>query len=344
MIIAVDILSGEKPADVLIRGAIDATKEKDISVILIGNSAIIEEKLKKFVYNKKKVEVVHTDEFIGMDEIPTKAIKEKPRSSVIIAAELVKSGKADAFVSPGNTGASLTAAYIKFGRLKGVSRPAILAHIPKGKDSFTALLDVGANIESKPINLVQFAVMGEVYAETVWGIKKPKIGLLSNGSEESKGTEITRKSYKILKRLPLNFVGYIEGRDIFTENVDVAVCDGFVGNILLKGIEGIGKLIFSFFKEEIRKYPFSQLGALLMSGTFKTIRKKVDYAEYGGAPLIGLNKPCIISHGSASSKEIYNAIKVAARIVNYKLNKNIVARLREYDVTKFNWFNWERFF
>lgn len=341
MRVAVDILSGEKPPELLIKGAIDSTKNKDIEVILIGNAEIIEKALKKYVYNEKKVKIIHTTEYIKMDESPTQAMKSKPNSSVFIAAEIVKNGEADAFISPGNTGATLTAAYMKLGRLKGVVRPAILAHVPKGKNKFTALLDVGANPECKPIHLVQFAVMGEIYAKVVWNVKKPKIGLLSNGTEISKGTEITQKAYKILKKLPVNFIGYIEGRDLFSDEVDVAVCDGFCGNILLKGIEGIGKFIFHLFKEDIRKYPFSQIGALLMSGTFKSIMNKVDYTEYGGAPLIGVNGTCIVCHGSSESKEIYNAIMVASKIHKYKLNNIITEKLKEYDISKFHWFRWE---
>jgi len=341
MKIAVDIMSGEEAPELLIKGAVEATNEMDVNVILVGETGIIEQALKKYIYKNEKISVIHSSEVITMNEVPTVAIKQKPNASVFVAAKLVKDGLADAFVSPGNTGATFAAAYMNMGRLKGVARPAILAVVPKISDKFTVILDVGANPECKPIHLVQFAVMGESYASTVLGIDKPRVGLLSNGKELSKGTEITQKAYKILKKLPLNFVGYIEGRDIFKDDIDVAVCDGFTGNILLKSIEGLGRTLLSILKNEINKSAISKIGAMFMSNTFKRIKKKMDYAEYGGAPLIGINGTCIVTHGSSNDKEIKNGIKVAVQMLAFQLNKIITEKLKKYNISKFHWFRWE---
>ncbi len=341
MKIAVDIMSGENAPEMLIKGAVDATKEFKANVILVGDAKLIENALKIHSYVSNRISVVHASEVITMNESPTTAIKEKQNSSVFVAAGLVKKGVADAFVSPGNTGATFAAAYMNLGRLKGVARPAILAHVPKKGKGYTILLDVGANPECKPIHLVQFAAMGEIYARTVMGIKKPTIGLLSNGSETSKGTEITRKAYKVLNDLPLNFIGYIEGRDIFSNSVDVAICDGFLGNVLLKTIEGLGITILKIFKEEIDKSALSKIGAMFMVKSFHNIKKKMDYAEYGGAPLIGLNGISIVTHGNSNDKEIKNGIRVAVQMLNYNINNNIIDTLREYKISKIHWFKWE---
>ncbi len=342
MKIAVDIMSGEKAPEILIKGAIEASMELDnANIILVGESQIIEQSLKNYAYNDERISIVHSSEVITMNEIPTQAIKQKPNASIFVAARLVKDGLADALVSPGNTGATFTATYMYWGRLRGVARPAILALIPKISDKFTVILDVGANPECKPIHLVQFAAMGEAYASTVMGIEKPKIGLLSNGTEISKGTETTQKAYKILKKLPLNFVGYIEGRDIFRDDINVVICDGFTGNILLKTIEGLGRTLLLILKNNINKSAFSKIGAIFMSNTFKQLKKKMDYAEYGGAPLIGINGTCIVTHGSSNDKEIKNGIKVASKMLNYHLNNIIVEKLKEYNISKIHWFRWE---
>ncbi|MBN1898953.1 MAG: phosphate acyltransferase PlsX [Spirochaetes bacterium] len=342
MKIAVDIMSGERSPEILIKGAVEAANKLDITAILVGEKNIIEQALKTYNYRKDKITFVHSSEVITMNEIPTIAIKQKPNASVFVAARLVKDGLADAFVSPGNTGATFAAAFLNLGRLKGVSRPAILGVMPKVSDKFTVILDVGANPECKPIHLVQFAAMGEAYASTVLGIDSPRIGLLSNGTELSKGTDITQRTYKILKKLPVNFIGYIEGRDIFSDEVDVAVCDGFTGNIVLKALEGVGKALLNILKSEINKSALSKLGAIFMMKSFNKIRKKVDYSEYGGAPLIGIDGTCIVTHGSSNDKEIMNGIKVASQMLNYQLNKMISNKLKEYHISKMHWFHREK--
>ena len=343
MKIAVDVMSGDRPPEELILGALDSLRETDANIILVGDKDIINDSLSRFSYNKNRIEVVHSSQVIAMKESPTTAIKAKPDASVLISAGLVKQGRADGFVSPGNTGATFAAAFMNLGRLKGVDRPAILVTSPTyKKKKYTALLDAGANVECKPINLAQFAVMGSIYASKVWGVKNPRIALLSNGSEESKGTSLTRKAFHILEKLPVNFLGYTEGKNLIDNSVDIVVCDGFTGNIALKVIEGAGILLYTVLKTEIKKSIIYKGLALLMSKVFKEMKKQLDSAEYGGAPLIGINGTCIISHGSSDSKGIKNGIKVAAKFIKNDVNKEIVEKLKEYGINKLKLLHWER--
>ncbi len=343
MKIAVDVMSGERKPEILIAGALESLKETGTNLILVGKKDIINDALLNFAYNKDKVEVIHSSEVITMNESPTTAIKLKKDASVIVCAKLVKQGLADGFVSPGNTGATYAAASMNLGRLKGVSRSGIIVTVPTEKKDFhTALLDAGANTECKAINLVQHAVMGSIYASKIWGIKNPKVALLSNGEEESKGTEITRKAYNMLKKLPLNFVGYAEGNNIIDASIDVAVCDGFTGNIVLKIIEGAGLFLYNTFKTEINKNIIYKGLTLLMMKVFKALKKKLDYAEYGGAPLIGINGTCIITHGTSNSKEIKNGIKIAAKYIKSDINGEIIEKLKQFGVNKLNLLHWER--
>ncbi len=228
----------------------------------------------KFTYDLKRVEIIHSNEVVTMNESPTVALKAKANASVLVCANLVKKGVADGFLSPGNTGATFAAAFMRLGRLKGVARPAILTPCPTKTAKLTALLDAGANPDCKPINLVQFAVMGSVFASHVWGVKNPKVAILSNGTEESKGIEITRKAYHILKKLPLNFIGYAEGRNLFDNSIDVAITDGFTGNIVLKTIEGVGLTVLNILNTEIKKSIVFKGLALLMMKVFKKLKKK----------------------------------------------------------------------
>ncbi len=342
MKIAVDVMSGERGPEELIKGALEAAAVYNINIVLVGDKNIINYILQRHTYNKDLIEIVHASEVITMKEQPTAAIKKKPDASVLVSARLVKDGLADAFVSPGNTGATFAAAFMNLGRVKGISRPAILTPAPtRTLGQYTAVLDVGANPECKPINLVQFAVMGAAYAHTVWGLENPKVGLLSNGEEDSKGTELTQKANSILKKLPLNYVGYIEGRDIFNNKVDVAVCDGFVGNLVLKTIEGAGLALYNILKDGIKSSFWAKMGALMMLPVFKRLKKVMDYAEYGGAPLLGINGITIVTHGSSSAREILNGIRVAHELVRTNVNDIIMNKLKEYGVNKFNWFKWE---
>ena len=342
MKIAVDVMSGEQSPDVIIRGAIESLRETKADIILVGDREIINNALSKIVYDKRRIEIFHSTQIISMKESPTIAIKIKKDASVMVAARLVKEGVADGFVSPGNTGATFAAAFTQLGRLKGVSRPAILTTVPNKTGHFTAMLDSGANPECKPIHLVQFAVMGGVYVSKLWKLDNPKITLLSNGEESSKGTEVTRKAYEILKKLDINFKGYAEGRDLFDGKIDVAVCDGFTGNIVLKAIEGVALMFNHFLKGEIRKSIVYKASALLMNNVFKLLKKRMDYAEYGGAPLLGVKGVCIITHGNSSSKEIKNGIKVAVETIKNNVNRLIVEKIKEFDIDKWNWNFWEK--
>ncbi len=343
MKIAVDVMSGDRPPEVLILGALNSLREMDSNLILVGDENIINDSLSHFSYNKNRIEIIHSSQVITMNESPTTAVKSKPDASVLVSAGLVKQGRADGFVSPGNTGATFAAAFMNLGRLKGVDRPAILVTIPTSKKKkYTALLDAGANVEAKPINLVQFAVMGSIYTSKIWGIKNPRIALLSNGSEESKGTSLTKKALHILKKLPLNFIGYAEGKNLVDNSIDVAVSDGFTGNIALKVVEGAGIFLYDVLKAEIKKSIIYKGLALLMSKVFKEMKKQLDSAEYGGAPLIGINGTCIITHGHSNSKEIKNGIKVAVKYIKNHVNKEIVEALKEYGVSKLKLLSWEK--
>ncbi len=342
MKIAIDVMSGERAPEVLIAGALEALREIETDIILVGDKNIITDALTRFAYDIKRVEVIHSSEVITMNESPTVALKSKPDASVLVCAKLIKKGMADGFISPGNTGATLAAAFMNMGRLKGVLRPAILATVPTKSGRYTALLDAGANPECKPIHLVQFAVMGSIYASKVWGIKNPKVALLSNGEEESKGIELTQKAYHVLKKIPINFVGYKEGWNMFDNSIDVAICDGFTGNIVLKTIEGVGITVYNILKNEIKKSIVYQGLAMLMMKVFKELKKKVDYAEYGGAPLLGVNGLCLVTHGNSTSKEIKNGIKTAVEFIKKGVNKDIVNGLKKVGVNKFNWLHREK--
>ena len=262
-----------------------------------------------------------------MSESATNALKRK-ESTAYKAIELVRNGEADAYVSAGHSGASMSLATLRIGRIKGVSRPAIATLMPT-TDGNTLVLDVGANVDCDANNLKEFAIMGQVYAEDVLGIDNPLIGLLSNGEEKSKGNEISKEAFSLCESLP-NFIGNVEGNDIFTGTVDVVVCDGFIGNIMLKTAEGVADTIGKIIKNNLRRSLVSIAGAVLMRKVFKTLKVKVDYAEYGGAPLIGIKAPVIIAHGKSNAKAIKNAIFQAITAANSNLNKNIEDKLIEY--------------
>jgi glycerol-3-phosphate acyltransferase PlsX len=258
-----------------------------------------------------------------MDDLPSLAVIKKKDSSIRVAAELVKSGLAGGMVSAGHTGVVYATAKIFFKALEGVDKPAIATLIPTKKD-ICLLLDVGANVDCKPKHLLQFAIMGHAYAQRILHIEKPRVGILSNGSEDSKGNELTRIALSLIKQVPFDCIGNVEGRDIFRGEVDVVVTDGFVGNVALKVAEGVEEMITTFIRTETRKKLLSLVGSLLMSSVFKNLKKRVDYAEYGGAPLLGLNKVCIICHGISGTKAIKNAIRIASEYITKDVNSQII--------------------
>ena len=324
--IALDAMGGDNGPAPIIEGLLLALKRNNsFSVIAVGK----EELLLPLIPPKYKhrIEILHCEDVISMSDSATDALKRK-ESSAYIAIELVKDGKADAFVSAGHSGASMSLATLRIGRIKGVSRPAIATLMPT-VDKNTLVLDVGANVDCDAKNLKEFAIMGKVYAQEVLGIEKPLIGLLSNGEEESKGNEVTKEAFKLLESIP-NFIGNVEGNDIFNGSVDVVVCDGFIGNIMLKTAEGVADTIGKIIKQNLRRSLVSILGAVLMRKVFKGLKLKVDYAEYGGAPLLGVKAPVIIAHGKSNAKAMQNAIFQAVAAAQSDLNINIELNLNKY--------------
>jgi len=331
MIIAVDAMGGDKAPHINVEGAFLATEEMDLTIALVGDKNLIEPLVEKYKDRKKKgsVVVVHASEAISMSESPSVALRKKKNSSIGIALEMVKKGEADAAISAGNSGAMMAFSMFVMKRLSGVERPAIATVMPNIKGA-TVLLDAGANVECKPINLVQFGIMGSAYASTILDIKFPRVGVLSNGEEEEKGTELTRETHEMLKKTPLNYIGYVEGRDIFNGNVDVVICDGFVGNIVLKVAEGVAFAITNLLKKEVNQTFLNKLGFAIAMPALKALKKKIDYEEYGGAPLLGVDGISIICHGSSSSYAIKNAIKYAKECVEKKLNNILKVEMEKF--------------
>lgn len=310
MKIALDAMGGDSSPSVEVEGAILAAKEHNIEVILVGNEELIKAELAKHNTANLSLSIQHASQRIEMHESPASALRRKKDSSIVIATSLVKEGKASAVVSAGNTGATMAAGFFILGPIKGVERPAIATILPT-LEGIAIMLDVGANVDCKPRHLYQFAIMGHVYAQRVLQRENPRIGLLSIGEEDTKGNILTKETFRHLRESPLNFLGNVEGRDVFTGNFDVIVCDGFIGNVALKISEGVAETIGKLLKREIEKSCWGKIGYLLLKSAFTSFKKKVDYAEYGGAPLLGVNGGCIICHGRSSPKAIKNAITMA---------------------------------
>lgn len=330
MKIALDAMGGDHAPHVEVEGAVLAAKEFGSQVVLVGETDKIKKELSRYEVNGLFISIKHASEVIGMEESPSKALRKKD-SSMRVAFEMVKNGEAEAVVSAGNSGAAMATAMFALRKLEGVDRPAIATVMPTLKGA-SVVLDVGANVDCKASHLAQFAIMGEVYAQFILKKDHPSVGLLSNGEEESKGTDVTRETNAILKQLPMNYIGYIEGRDIFAGKADVVVCDGFVGNVVLKTSEGLADAIGKMIKEEIIKSPMAKLGYLLSKGAFKRFKKKVDYSEYGGAPLLGIDGVGIVSHGSSTPNAIKNAIRVAHEFASSGANDVLLDHLKKYDI------------
>jgi len=311
--IVADAMGGDFAPVEQVKGAVNALhNNKDVTIILVGDEAQIKAELANHEYDESRLEIVHTTETIGMEEVPTKAVKTKKDSSLVVAFRLLKEGKADALVSSGSTGAVLTAGVLILGRLKGVSRPALCPAIPNYRGESTFICDCGANLECKPVNLIHFAVMASAYAEAVYGVKNPRVGLLNNGTEDHKGLLLQQEVNHLLKEVDaVNYVGNIEGREIMYGDVDVVVSDGFTGNIILKTVEGMGLAVFSKLKEVFYKNTASKLAALVLKPGLRAFKDTMDYSKLGGAPIIGLKKPVIKAHGSSNAEAIKNAIRQA---------------------------------
>ena len=324
--IAIDAMGGDFGADPIISGVIDALKETEFKAVLVGDSNVIKPLIPQS--NLKNIEFLEASEVISMADGATDALKRKD-STIYKAIELLKNKEVDAVVSAGHSGATMSLATLRIGRLKNISRPAIATLMPNSKESATLVLDVGANVDCRSEHLFQFAIMGEAYAKEILGRKEPKVGLLSNGEEESKGNEVSKEAFKLVSRLD-SFVGNAEGNQIFDGSIDVMVCDGFMGNILLKTSEGVADAIGKIIKKQIKKSPLAIAGSVLMRKVFKTLKKQVSYDEYGGAPLLGVNGCVIISHGKSNSKAIKNAIFQAIKFANSNINKVIEEELSHF--------------
>lgn len=331
MKIAIDAMGGDYAPSQVVEGAVLAAREFDVSLILVGDKTSIEDELAKHEWKSLPISIKHASQVVGMDESPGQAMRKKKDSSIKICFDLVKNGEAGAVVSAGNSGAAMAAGIFVLRNLKSVDRPAIAVIMPTKKEP-VVVLDAGGNVDCKPLNLVQFALMGSVYAKYILKKDNPKIGVLSNGEEEGKGTDLTRETHEILKGSSfnyLNYLGYVEGRDIFSGDVDVVVCDGFVGNVVLKTTEGVAEALISMLKKEIMASLPAKIGYLLAKGALLKVKKKVDYAEYGGAPLLGIDGIGIISHGASDARAIKNAIRVASECAKNKLNRHLLEELEK---------------
>ena len=336
MNIALDAMGGDNAPVATIAGARSALKiyPQISKLYLVGDTTAIEEEMQKCKLNDSRVEIVHSSEVVEMNESGAKALRKKKKSSIAVAMDLVKSGKADAVVSAGNTGAAVAAAIVKLRTLKGVNRAGIATAMPN-EYGICHLLDAGANPEATPEHLVTYAMMGAVYAQQVLGVEKPNVGIMSNGEEDEKGTVFTKTTFALLQKIhntgraPYNFVGNIEGHDLFESKIDVVLCDGFTGNIVLKCCEATAKAMSKWLKIEFKSNPLRTMGAALAHKAFKAVKKRSSYEYVGGSPLLGVNGVCIIGHGSSSPLAIQNAIRVAIESVDQEVNPHIEQALLE---------------
>jgi len=325
--IAVDAMGGDHAPRPEVEGAVHAARELGVRILLVGLAPEVKKELAKHSHRGLPIEIVPASEVITMHDSPTQAFRKKKDSSAHVATKFVRNGLADAFVSAGNTGAIMAVARFGLGTLSSVDRPALAAPFPTSRGGTAVLIDVGANVDSKPSHLVQFAVMGEIYYRAIFGTRRPKIALLSIGEEEMKGNELTREAHSRLKSSSLNFTGNVEGREIFSGAVDVIVCDGFIGNVALKISEGVAQHIGTMLKEALQSTISSQVGYVLARKAFKDFRRKIDYSEYGGAPLLGVKGVTVIGHGSSNALAIKNAIRVATELVRGGINDRIEQEL-----------------
>ena len=323
MKIIVDAMGGDYAPGVVIQGAIAAVKEYNIDVVLVGNEARINSLLKKNRYRGSNISVYPAQEVIEMREPAAASVRKKKNSSIVVGLNLVKEGKADAFVSVGNTGAVVCAATLFLNLLPGIERPGIAIVIPTLK-GISLIIDVGANIDPKPMQLLQYGIMADAYFRHILNRPNPKVGLLNIGEEESKGTEFMKETHELLSQSSLNFIGNIEGKDLFSGKCDVIICDGFVGNVALKVSESVAEVFQEFLKRYIKSDPLALLGVTLLRNSFRRFKKDTDYSEYGGAPLLGVNGIVIVGHGRSNANAIKNAIRVAKEEVEGKFNERLL--------------------
>lgn len=329
MRIAIDGMGGDRAPGIVVDGVVTAAKDFGYELILVGEKTSLRRELARYSKYPDNITIEHASEVIGMDEAPAVSVRRKRNSSIAVGIELMKRGEVDVFISAGNTGAVVCSATLNLGLLPGIERPGISIVFPTFM-GVSMMIDVGANIDPRPIHLLHYGIMGDAYSKFILGKQRPSIGLLSIGEEASKGTDFVKETHKLLEESKLNFVGNIEGQDVFTGRCDVILSDGFVGNIVLKVAEGIGSAITKLMKSQIKNRPLAKLGALLSKPAFLRLWRDLDYSEYGGAPLLGIDGRVIISHGSSSAKAIKNAIRRGAEFKENELNKRIVEELESY--------------
>lgn len=327
-------MGGDYAPDAIIEGVASAlaTLDKSFRYLLVGDQAQIERGLKaNGIFGDSHLEIIHADEVIGMDEHPVAAVRHKRNSSINVAADLVKKKEADGLFSAGNTGAAVGSTFLKWRMLPGIERPAIATSLPRASGKRFLIVDSGATVDCSPGNLAHFAVMGDIYARNILKIENPAIGLLSNGTEVGKGNKMTQETFNLLREInSINFVGNVEGHDLFTDRVDVIVCDGFVGNIALKCCEQLAKTFGGLLKRELKSKFLWTCGALLSKGAFQNIKNMLDPAEVGGAPLLGVNGICLIGHGISDARAVRNGLKAVIEIVNQDINRKITDQIHEY--------------
>ena len=326
-VIALDAMGSDKAPKPEIEGALQAARHYGARVLLVGPEARLKAELARYPGARRlPIEVVQASEIIAMED-KLESVRAKRDSSIRVGLRLVREGRASGFVTAGNTGATMALAKMVLGALPGVDRPALAAAFPTVLNTAAVLLDVGANVDCDPVNLEQFAVMGDIYCRAIFGTKRPRVGLLSIGEEEGKGNELTRAAFRLLKELPINFIGNVEGRDLYNGDVDVIVADGFVGNVALKTSEGVARLVRAVLKETLKSTITRQVGALLSRNAFSDFKKRLDHTEYGGAPLLGVKGVCFITHGSSNTNAIKNAVRVASEFAAAGVNETIEREL-----------------
>src|SRR5262244_219892 len=332
--IAVDAMGSDQAPSVEVDGAVQAASEYGIHVVLVGQEDRVFPLLQSKDAASLPIEVVHASEVITMDESAATAARKKKDSSIRVAARLMRDNGVAGVVSAGNTGAVMATVKMVVGTLPVVDRPALSTVLPTQKGKPAILLDVGANVDCKPHHLEQFAIMGDIYSRAIFGIRRPRVGLLSIGEEDSKGNELTKEAFKSLKRAPINFIGNVEGRDIFTGDVDVIVCDGFTGNVALKLSEGLYEAFASMLKQELQKTLSAKVGAIFAQNAFRQFKHRLDYSEYGGAPLLGIKGITIVCHGRSNSNAIKNAIRVADEFCKHNVNQVIETEFNKLGIIK----------
>jgi len=328
MKIAVDAMGGDFAPRAIVEGAVLASKKFGMKVVLVGDEDQVGKELTKHPTSKLPIYIHHAPHVVAMHDSPSAVIRKMKDTSIKVAIDLAKEGQVDGVVSAGNSGAAMALAMVLFRKLEGVERPAIATVHPTPK-GHSVLIDSGGNVDCKPSHLVQFAIMGDAYAKYILGKGEPRVGVLSNGEEEGKGNELTREVHDILSETPINYVGYIEGRDLNSGRVDVIVCDGFVGNVALKISEGLWETIHGILKWEARDNIRAKVAYFLMGRAMRRLEKKMDYSEVGGAPLLGVNGNCVICHGSSGGKAIMNAVRLASNLSKNRLNEHLTQELKE---------------